>query len=221
MARVLVVEDEERIAGFVARALRAQGFEVDLEVDGASGLHRAVGGAYDLVVLDLLLPGLDGMEVLRNVLAARPEQRVLVLSAMSDIRSKVDCLSVGAVDYMTKPFSLDELLARVWARLRAAPAGAVPRLLRLGRVTLDLERRHADGDRGSVRLSDREFALLRHLMEASGRTCSREALLEKIWGWGYDGASNVVEVYIGRLRSKLGSDAIETVRNAGYRFYAA
>lgn len=220
MARVLVVDDEPRIASFVSRALAAEGFQVDSANDGQRGLELARTGRYELVVLDLLLPGRDGVSVLRDLIEARPEQRVLVLSALSDVESKVRCLELGASDYLPKPFSLAELLARVRARLRQPASGPSGRFLRAGHVTLDLVRRTADSGGGAVPLSEREFHLLRHLMQKEGETCSRPHLLAEVWGYPFDPGSNVVDVCVGRLRAKLGGDVIETVRSVGYRFNA-
>jgi DNA-binding response OmpR family regulator len=220
VARVLVVDDEPRIADFVSRALKAEGFRVDAAPDGARGLELARSGRYELVVLDLLLPGRDGVSVLRELMDARPEQRVLVLSALSDVRSKVECLELGASDYLPKPFALAELVARIRARLRQPASGPDDRFLRRGAVTLDLVRRVADSGAGPVVLSEREFLMLRNLMLRSGDVCSRQRLLEEVWGFRFDPGSNVVDVCVGRVRAKLGPDVIETVRGVGYRFAA-
>ncbi|HET7235321.1 MAG TPA: response regulator transcription factor [Actinomycetota bacterium] len=220
MARVLVVDDEPRIADFVSRALTAEGFRVDAAPDGVRGLELARSGRYELVVLDLLLPGRDGVSVLRELMDARPEQRVLVLSALSDVRSKVECLELGASDYLPKPFALAELVARIRARLRQPASGPDERFLRRGGVTLDLVRRVADAGTGPVVLSEREFLMLRNLMLRSGDVCSRQRLLEEVWGFGFDPGSNVVDVCVGRVRAKLGPEVIETVRGVGYRFAA-
>jgi two-component system OmpR family response regulator len=221
MTRLLVVDDEPRIVNFVSRALAAEGFAVDSAYDGPRALELVGTGAYELVILDLLLPGLDGVAVLRGIVETRPEQRVLVLSALGDVESKVRCLELGASDYLPKPFALAELLARVRARLRQ-PAG-VPsgRFLVSGRLTLDLVRRVADAGSGVVSLSEREFLLLQHLLRKDGEVCSRARLLSDVWGYNFDPSSNVVDVYVGRLRSKLGSGVIETVRNVGYRYAAS
>jgi len=217
MPQILVVEDETRIASFLNRALSTEGFGVDEAHDGTRGLELAQTGRYEMVVLDLLLPGVDGISVLRGILEHRPEQRVFVLSTLSDVDTKVRCLEIGASDYLTKPFSLAEFLARIRARLRQPPAAAPDRFIRTGPVVLDSVRRVADAGRGPVALTAREFALLHHLMRKRGEVCTREGLLADVWGVTFDIGSNVVDVYIGRLRSKLGEDVIETVRNAGYR----
>src|SRR6266542_895438 len=206
MPRVLVVDDEPRIVSFISRALSAEGL----------GLARS--RRYELVVLELLLPGLDGISALQAIIDSRPEQRVLILSALSDVDSKVRCLELGAADYLPKPFALAELLARGRARLCQPEAPAATRLLAAGRVSLDLLRRVADADSGPVNLSEREFLVLQYLMRKAGEVCTREELLADVWGYSFDPGSNVVDVYVGRLRSKLGSELIETVRNVGYRF---
>jgi DNA-binding response OmpR family regulator len=211
------VEDEPRIASFLSRTLSEQGLRVDTAPDGDRGLELAQTGNYELVVLDLLLPGRDGISVLQGIMEHRPDQRVLVLSALSDVDSKVRCLELGASDYMTKPFALAELVARVRARLRQPPAPAPDRFLRVGPLVLDMVRRVADAGRGAVTLTEREFALLSVLMTERGEVCSRKRLLAEVWGMSFDTGSNVVDVYVGRLRSKLGEDVIETVRNVGYR----
>jgi DNA-binding response OmpR family regulator len=220
VARLLVVDDEPRIVNFVSRALSAEGFRVDAAPDGIRGLELARSGRYELVVLDLMLPGLDGVSVLRGLMEARPEQRVLILSALSDVQSRVECLELGASDYLPKPFALAELVARIRARLRQPAAGPDERFLRRGGVVLDLVRRVADAGAGPVVLSEREFLMLRNLMMRAGDVCTRQRLLEEVWGYGFDPGSNVVDVCVGRVRAKLGSEVIETVRGVGYRFAA-
>jgi two-component system, OmpR family, response regulator len=221
VARVLVVDDEPRIVSFVSRALSAEGFQVDGAHDGIRALELARTGRYELVVLDLLLPHVNGITVLRDLLESRPDQRVLVLSALSDVETKVRCLEFGASDYLSKPFSLAELIARVRARLRQPSAAPGRRVLRGGDLTLDLSRRVAETEGRHITLSEREFLLLEYLMRQEGEVCSREHLLSEVWGYSFDPGSNVVDVCVGRLRSKLGGDVIETVRNVGYRFNAA
>jgi DNA-binding response OmpR family regulator len=161
--RVLVVDDESRITDFVSRGLRREGFSVDVAADGRAGLEQALGQTYDLVILDLLMPGLDGVSLLRGLLAHKPDQAVIVLSALSDIRSKVDCLELGAQDYLAKPFSFAELLARVHVRLRSADRNP-PIHLNAGRLRLDVVRREVDAGWGPIPLADREFLLLQELM---------------------------------------------------------
>src|SRR5436190_1709763 len=218
--RILVVDDEPRILGFVSRGLRREGFAVDVAADGKSGLEAALGQSYDLVILDLLMPGLDGVSVLRGILARKPDQAVIVLSALSDIRSKVDCLELGAEDYLAKPFSFAELLARVHARLRSAERNP-PTHLTAGHLRLDMLRREVDAGWGPVSLADREFLVLQELMRHPGTTISKERLLAAVWGFRFDPMSNVVDVCVRRLRSKIGSDVIATVRGEGYRVATA
>ena len=219
--RVLIVEDEVRIRDFVARGLAAEGFAVCGADDGATGLELALGGQFDLVVLDLLLPGLDGLSLLRSLHEARPELPVLILSARSDLPTKLQGFQLGASDYVSKPFSIDELIARIRAQTRhGAPAEGT--VVTAGRIVLDLARRQARIGSLVADLSDREFHLLHHLARHCGEVVSRERLLAEVWGYHFDPGSNVVDVCIRRLRSKLGPDApIQTVRHAGYRLLPA
>lgn len=210
-----MIDDERGVVSFVSRALSAHGLGVDGAFDGEQGLELARSGIYDLVILDLLLPGLSGMAVLRGIMEERPEQPVLVLSALSDVKDKVECMKLGAADYLSKPFALAELLVRVGARLRelrARNGGGAPR----SGIALDRPRRLADTGKGPVHLSEREFLLLAHLIDNAGNVCTRGELLADVWGYSFDPGSNVVEVYVSRLRAKLGNDIIETVRHVGY-----
>ena len=215
LARILVVDDEQRILRFVVRGLQAEGYEVDSADSGTEGLRKALHGQYDLVILDLLMPGLDGASVLHRLVAQRPRQAVIVLSCLTATATKVRCLEAGAEDYLAKPFSMDELLARVRARLRAA-AGRSTSLVG-GRLRLDLIRREADSGAGPVPLAEREFLLLRELMQQPGRIVSKQRLLSAVWRYHFDPGSNVVDVYVSRLRAKLGAATIATVRGEGYR----
>jgi DNA-binding response OmpR family regulator len=219
LARILVIDDERRIVRFVSRGLQAEGYLVDSAENGADGLRAALDGRYDLVVLDLLMPGLDGAAVLSRLLAARPGQAVIVLSCLATTAIKVRCLEAGAQDYLAKPFSFDELLARVRVRLRASADRHATNLI-AGRLRLDLIRREADSGTGRVQLSEREFLLLRELMRHPGRIVSKQRLLSAVWRYHFDPGSNVVDVYIRRLRAKLGADAIVTMRGEGYRVAA-
>ena len=217
MPAVLVIDDEPRIAELVSRALSTHGLDVDSATDGERGLDLALTRDYDLVILDLMMPGVSGMGVLRRLMHARPHQRVLVLSALSDVESKVRALELGADDYLAKPFALSELVARVWARLRAAERGAGGGgMIRAGGITIDTARRTADAGDGPVLLAAREFLLLKHLALNEGRPCTRAELLEEVWASPFDPGTNVVEVCVARLRAKLGRSAIETIRNVGY-----
>ncbi|HTC72491.1 MAG TPA: response regulator transcription factor [Solirubrobacteraceae bacterium] len=216
--RILIVEDEARIRAFVARAFEAEGFGVDVVADGEQGLSRALTGNYDLVILDLLLPGCSGLDALRELHRERSELPVLILSARSDLQVKLRSFELGAVDYVAKPFSLDELLARARVQLRRSRVADGGTVLRVGSLELDLARRQARVGDVVADLSDREFRLLHFLLSHVGELVSRERLLSEVWGYDFDPRSNVVDVCIRRLRRRLGPDApIETVRNAGYR----
>jgi two-component system copper resistance phosphate regulon response regulator CusR len=216
--RILIVEDEARIRAFLGRAFEAEGFGVDVVGDGEQGLARALSGNYDLVILDLLLPGYSGLDALRELHRERSDLPVLILSARTDLQVKLRSFELGAVDYVAKPFSLDELLARARVQLRRARAADSSTLIRVGSLVLDLARRQARVGDVVADLSDREFRLLHFLLSHVGEVVSRERLLSEVWGYDFDPRSNVVDVCIRRLRRRLGPDApIETVRNAGYR----
>jgi DNA-binding response OmpR family regulator len=221
--RILVIEDEPRIQAFLARGLEAEGFVVDSAADGAAGMQRVRETHCDLVVLDLLLPRVDGLAVLRRLAHERPQLPVVVLSARSDLPTKLRGFELGARDYVSKPFSLDELIARIRAQLRsghlADPDGTV---LHAGRIVLDLARRQVRLGELVTDLSDREFRLLHYFVLHVGEVVSRERLLAEVWGYHFDPGSNVVDVCVRRLRKKLGADSpIQTVRHAGYRLAAA
>ena len=212
---VLVVDDERGILGFLMRALRAEGMKVDAACDGHDGLRMALAGAYDVVILDLLMPGLDGLHLLERLLRKKPEQAVIVLSCLTDTASKVRCLEMGAVDFLGKPFALEELLARVHARIRdRVPGERYP--LRGRTVALDPVRQEARVGSKLVALTRRESMLLAELVEHAGRPVSKQRLLSTVWGYYYTPSTNVLDVYVRRLRGKLGSDTIATVRGVGY-----
>ncbi|HKU56446.1 MAG TPA: response regulator transcription factor [Gaiellaceae bacterium] len=220
--RILVIEDEARIQAFLTRGLEAEGYTVVAAGDGRQGLDLATATHWDLVVLDLLLPGLNGLQVLRELHRTKPELPVVILSARGDVQTKVRGFELGATDYLAKPFSLDELLARIRVRLRGPAVFGDEHVLRGGNVVLDVARRQAAVGERTADLSDREFRLLHHLLAHVGEVVSRERLLSEVWGYDFDPGSNVVEVCVRRLRQKLGPDAaIETVRSAGYRLAAA
>jgi DNA-binding response OmpR family regulator len=212
--RILVVEDEPRIARLLTRALGGHGFQADCVHDGGAALDRLRERTYDLVLLDLLLPGLDGFRTLERIRALRPAQEVLVLSALADVKSKVRSFELGASDYVSKPVVLAELVARIRTRIGRSSHGE--RYLGDARVELDLHRRAARAGGRSIALSTREFFLLEYLMQREGEVCSRMELLDAVWGYSHDPGTNVVDVYVRRLRTKLGRDVIETVRNIGY-----
>jgi DNA-binding response OmpR family regulator len=286
LGRILIVDDEPKIRSFIGRALSAAGYAPAFAATGAEAVRSCAAGRYDLVILDLVIGDMDGREVLSALLAGRPEQAVIVLSCVSDVAAKVDLLERGAQDYLTKPFSLAELLARVRVRLRAEPqadaattAGAVdavpaggpgrpqplmppltaPRaalgpgvsghsvsghsvsghsvsghsasgrsaggyvpgeLVQAGRLTLDVGKLAADIGEGPVPLTRLEFMLLRELAERTGHSVSKGSLLASVWGYDFDPGSNVVDVCVRRIRSKLGFDLIKTVRGEGYQLVA-
>jgi DNA-binding response OmpR family regulator len=214
--RILIAEDEPRLASFLEKGLRSNGFVTSVAEDGRKASTMARDEEFDLLVLDLGLPGKDGTEVLRELRAAGQRMPVIILTARDDVSDKVGGLEGGADDYVTKPFRFEELLARVRARLR--DERTVERtVLRAGTVVLDLRTRRAATDGRTVDLTAREFTMLEVLIRHAGQVLSREQLLSHVWGYDYDPGSNVVDVYIGYLRRKLGSNSIETVRGMGYR----
>jgi DNA-binding response OmpR family regulator len=217
---ILIVEDEAGIADFLSRGLEAEGFAVRATGDGLAGEELALRGGFDLVILDRMLPGRDGIEVLESIRRRRPELPVIILTARDEIADRVEGLDSGATDYVTKPFAFEELLARVRAHLRQAETER-PTVLEAGGIKLDLLSRRAERDGASVRLPEREADLLAHLMRRAGEVCGREELLRSVWGYEHDPGTNVVQVYVGYLRRRLGSRdsplPIETVRSVGYR----
>lgn len=222
MARILIIEDEERIASFVAKGLRADGHRPTVAGDGLTGLDLALGGGFELVVLDIGLPRLDGFGVLEQLRAQGSKVPVIVLTARDSVLDTVSALEGGADDYMPKPFRFAELLARVHLRLRQSEEQRPPELgtLEAGGVQLDLRTRRAVAAGREVELSAREFALAEIFMRHPGQVLSREQLLDQVWGYDFDPGSNVVDVYVGYLRRKFGASTIATVRGMGYRFTA-
>jgi DNA-binding response OmpR family regulator len=217
--RILIAEDEPRLASFLEKGLRSNGFVTSVAEDGAKASMMARDDEFDLLVLDLGLPGKDGTEVLRELRASGQRMPVIILTARDDVSDKVSGLEGGADDYVTKPFRFEELLARVRARLR--DERTVERtVLKAGNIVLDLRTRRAATDGRTVDLTAREFTMLEVLIRHAGQVLSREQLLSHVWGYDYDPGSNVVDVYIGYLRRKLGSNSIETVRGMGYRLAA-
>ena len=216
-ARILLIDDEQRVLCFVSRGLRAEGYTVDAADNGADGLRMALTGVYDLIILDLLMPGLDGPTVLRRIVRKLPSQSVMILSCLTETAAKVRCFEAGAEDYLAKPFSLDELLARVGAHLRVAARGSAATRLSAGRLKLNMVDREADSGSGPVVLPEREFLVLRELMRHAGETVSKQQLLSSVWRYDFDPGSNVVDVYVSRLRAKLGPKLIRTVRGMGYQ----
>jgi DNA-binding response OmpR family regulator len=225
VAQILVIDDEPDLVRFVRRALEAQGHQVRVALDGADGLRMAMTAPPDLIVLDLLMPGVDGRAILLAMSGSHPEVPILVLSAEADVGARIEVLEAGAVDFVAKPFAVRELVARVRSRLQhqqSSPNGSGPDVMRVGSVSLDVASRSMTVGTRTVTLSQREFLLLRHLMTRVGSVCSRQELLSEVWGYGFDPKTNVVDVCVARLRHKLdggvsGDDMIRTVRNVGYQ----
>lgn len=216
MSRILIAEDEARIASFIDKGLRANGFSATAVEDGATALDYASTGEFDLLVLDIGLPVMDGFTVLRRLREARNTIPVIILTARDNVTDTVAGLSGGADDYMPKPFRFEELIARIRLRLRGDHAPEIT-VLRNGDLSLDLRTRRASVDGKTVDLSAREFLLAEVLLRNPGQVLSREQLLSQVWGYDFDPSSNIVDVYIRYLRRKIGADRIETVRGMGYR----
>ena len=219
--KILLIEDEEKLARMVELELRYEGYEVEKAFDGRTGLDRALSGEHELILLDIMLPALSGMEVLRR-LRRESQVPVIMLTARDTVVDKVSGLDMGADDYITKPFAIEELLARIRAALRKRGSGERPEepLLSAGPLTMDVERHTVAVSGTPVELTRREFDLLHHLLENKGRVLSREALLDSVWGFDFVGETNSVDVYIRFLRSKIDEafdiKLIHTVRGVGY-----
>ncbi|MGE5758917.1 MAG: response regulator transcription factor, partial [Gemmatimonadota bacterium] len=218
--RILIVEDERTLAGFIEQSLHAEGYAVTVVYDGGRAELEALTGDYGLVLLDVMLPGRNGLDVLDTIRARKPELPVILLTARGAIEQKVEGLDRGANDYVTKPFSLEELLARVRAQLRM-PAQREASVLEAGDIRLDLRTRRVERNAREVKLTAREFELLAYLARHPDQVLSREQILNAVWDFDFEPGTKVLEVYIGYLRRKLaagdGDSAIETVRNVGYR----
>ena len=217
MNRILIAEDEPRLSSFLEKGLHAAGYVTTLADNGEAAALMARDDEFDLMILDIGLPRLDGFEVLRRVRDGGNRLPVVVLTARDDIGDKVAGLDGGADDYVTKPFRFEELLARVRVQLRDDSRTAQETVLRAGPVSLDIRTRRASVGEAEVDLTAREFTVLETFLRHPGQMLSREQLLSHVWGYDYDPGSNVVDVYIGYLRRKLGDDVIETVRGMGYR----
>ncbi|MFD3924003.1 response regulator transcription factor [Streptomyces sp. NPDC058595] len=218
--RLLIVEDEKRLAVSLAKGLRAEGFAVDVVHDGLEGLHLAGEGAYDLIVLDIMLPGMNGYRVCAALRAAGNDVPILMLTAKDGEYDEAEGLDTGADDYLTKPFSYVVLVARVKALLRRrGSAGASP-VLRVGTLSVDTAARRVHRGDTEITLTAKEFAVLEQLAIRAGQIVGKPEILEHVWDFAYDGDPNIIEVYISALRRKLGATTIQTVRGAGYRLVA-
>jgi DNA-binding response OmpR family regulator len=216
VSRVLIAEDEERIASFVERGLRSNGFVTTVVGDGETAYQEGASGAYDLLILDIGLPRVDGFTVLRRLREARVTMPVVILTARDSVRDTVAGLESGADDYIAKPFAFEELLARVRLRLRSEGTPDA-NILQVGDLSLDLRTRRALVDGSAIELTAREFLLAEVFCRHPDQVLSREQLLSQVWGFDFDPGSNVVDVYIRYLRRKLGANRIQTVRGMGYR----
>ncbi|MGD1806213.1 response regulator transcription factor [Dapis sp. BLCC M126] len=219
MKRIIIAEDEPAIAAFLDKKLRENGLKTSIAKDGYQALHLAFSHQYDLLILDLGLPGIDGTEVMEELRGQGEQIPIIILTARDEVKDKVSGLEGGANDYVTKPFSFEELLARIRLQLRQLTKNEhkSPRPLRVGNIILDVRSRTVKvGDR-SIELSNQEFILLDTLMRHPNQALSRDQLLNYVWGYDYESSSNIVDVYIGYLRKKLGRDLIETVRGVGYK----
>ena len=218
--RVLVIEDEKKIAAFVRKGLEAQGFVVDVSHHGDEGYTLATTRPYDALVLDIMLPGKDGLSILRNLRARKMALPVLLLTARSELNERLEGLNLGADDYLTKPFFIEELIARLHVITRRA-SGASQSILTVADLTLNLLTREVQRGGAALELTPREFTLLEHLVRSPGRVLTRVQICEQVWGYDFDPGTNLVEVYIQRLRKKVDADApvklIETIRGVGYR----
>ncbi|GHA83256.1 DNA-binding response regulator [Streptomyces clavifer] len=218
--RLLIVEDEKRLAVSLAKGLTAEGFAVDVVHDGLEGLHRAGEGRYDLVVLDIMLPGMNGYRVCAALRAAGHDVPILMLTAKDGEYDEAEGLDTGADDYLTKPFSYVVLVARVRALLRRRSTGSGSPVLAVGTLRMDTAARRVHRGEEEFFLTAKEFAVLEQLALRAGQVVSKAEILEHVWDFAYDGDPNIVEVYISTLRRKLGAASIRTVRGAGYRLEA-
>jgi DNA-binding response OmpR family regulator len=219
MTQLLIVEDEPRIASFLEKGFKSEGFNVTIAQNAEEALNWGIQNSFDLLILDLGLPDQDGLEVLQGLRGQGVTLPVIILTARDDINDKVTGLELGADDYMTKPFSFKELLARVRVRLRVSypTSSADPSILIAGSIVLDLKSRKVKFQEEWIELPTREFILAETFFRHPSQILSRQQLLDQVWGYDYEPGSNIVDVYVGYLRKKLGNNLIETVRGAGYR----
>ncbi len=218
--KVLLVEDEKKIASFVRKGLEAQGFSVTVSDNGDKASELALAGSFDVILLDIMLPGRDGLSILKELRERRNTVPVILLTARSEMNQRVEGLNLGADDYITKPFFMDELLARLRAVVRRT-SGETLSVLHSGPLMLNLITREAKYGDEEIIFAPREFSLLEHLMRSPGMVFTRTQLLEQVWGYGFDPQTNLVDVCIRRIREKIDRDGhqfIETVRSVGYRF---
>jgi two-component system OmpR family response regulator len=218
--RVLLVEDDATIAGFVEKGLREAGFAVDSAADGRAGLEKALAGPFDVAIIDVMLPGMDGLALIDTLRARGVRTPVLILSAKRSVDDRVRGLQAGGDDYLTKPFDFAELLARVQALVRRATGAAEPTRLTVGDLWLDLLTRKVQRGAQTLDLRPREFALLEYLMRNAGRVVSKTSILSHVWGYNFDPNTNVVDVLVSRLREKIdkpfAAKLLHTVRGVGY-----
>lgn len=219
MSQILIVEDEPRIASFLEKGLKNHGFSTTVASHADEAINWCFSNTFDLLILDLGLPGRDGLEVLEELRGQGVTTPVIILTARDDLQDKITGLELGADDYLTKPFHFEELLARIRARLRTLTQSTSVdnALLTVQGIQLDLKARKAKVEGDWIELPSREFILAETFFRHPGQVLSRQQLLDRVWGYDYDPGSNIVDVYVGYLRKKLGSDLIETIRGAGYR----
>jgi len=221
--KVLIIEDEKKIASFVRKGLEAHGFVVEVSQNGDEGFALAVSRPYDVAVLDIMLPGKDGLSILRNLRERKIALPVILLTARSELNERLEGLNLGADDYLTKPFHIEELVARLHAVTRRA-AGASQSILAVADLTMNLLTRKVARGGQAMELTAREFSLLEHLMRSPGRVLTRVEICERVWDYNFDPGTNLVDVYVQRLRKKVDGESahklIETIRGVGYRIKA-
>lgn len=218
---VLVVEDEKQVARFIQKGLEEQGFHVDVSHDGHEAYALAKARQFDVIVLDIMLPGRDGLSILTSLRRQKNTVPVILLTARSEMEERVEGLDLGADDYLTKPFYVEELVSRIHAVIRRG-SGSNLSILQMGNLTVNLITREVKRGEELIRLTAREFSLLEYLMRSPGRVYTRTQIIEHVWGYDFDPNTNLVDVYIQRLRKKIrddsSTDTIETIRGVGYRF---